>query len=638
MATGSGQPLPASERAFFEPRFGQDFSGVRIHRDDRAGEAARALSARAFTDGRNVVFGRGEFRPDTDSGRHLLAHELAHVTQRATDPSAGGVIRRKPDPEPSAPEPGGPRTSTPDPKPTTPEPGGPRTSTPDAEPSAPLPGMAWNWMDLLVYPLIIDLWNDVIAQKLSKAQKKELKLKGNEGVATSSLFFGSIFAADTKGIETFGDFLKAWTDNAGELHKLAGGSNVYMDLLSRIIGINLESYLGSDLFLSRLKSRSASVVTLLVLAQSILSTVQAVKESDKETGEFEPSDWQKHLPIVTGLFGIILKEQITAPNFFSVGPLKLKTHPIFAATEFAGGPTPSGLTFEHSKGVGEDEGGEQLKLGLTLNVPQILALAGAGEAPSKDIKDLNKFRGWQGSAWFSFDRFDPTATMAAAGKQAERKFKTGLMLGHGGYLGMFEVGGRYGGRNAESLTMWFLRGGFGYSGKKDSPIKRLGFRATYADWKETDVLAPRDDAGAPMAGRAARLTPFTKLEFGKRHKFGVGAALSFVTGSAESFNLSGFRGDFSYTYMGDSTDENLPAFKLDLSGSMHRLDWWNPNSPLMAGVEARVGIDRFFVGGRLMTGAGGVSEERRNMLAGSDKDRERALVPTSVIFTSGLQF
>jgi uncharacterized protein DUF4157 len=77
-----GQALPPSLRAFFEPRFGLDFSQVRIHTDDRSAMAAGRLRARAFTMGSDIVFGDGEFAPDTTGGKALLAHELAHTTQQ----------------------------------------------------------------------------------------------------------------------------------------------------------------------------------------------------------------------------------------------------------------------------------------------------------------------------------------------------------------------------------------------------------------------------------------------------------------------------------------------------------------------------------------------------------------------------
>lgn len=80
---GGGQPLPNSVRSFFEPRFGRDFSGVRVHSDPRANEAASALHARAFTRGRDIVFGAGQYAPESAEGQRLLAHELAHVGQQS---------------------------------------------------------------------------------------------------------------------------------------------------------------------------------------------------------------------------------------------------------------------------------------------------------------------------------------------------------------------------------------------------------------------------------------------------------------------------------------------------------------------------------------------------------------------------
>jgi hypothetical protein len=99
---GGGQALPTSERAFFEPRFGHDFSGVRVHTGSPAAGVAGELNARAFTRGSHIAFGAGAYAPGTDSGRRLLAHELTHVVQqgRASD---GPVQRELVTPEPATP-------------------------------------------------------------------------------------------------------------------------------------------------------------------------------------------------------------------------------------------------------------------------------------------------------------------------------------------------------------------------------------------------------------------------------------------------------------------------------------------------------------------------------------------------------
>lgn len=77
-----GRPLDARTRAFMEPRFGRDFTQVRVHTGARAAESARAVRSLAYTAGRNIVFDDGRYAPDDHAGRALLAHELAHVVQQ----------------------------------------------------------------------------------------------------------------------------------------------------------------------------------------------------------------------------------------------------------------------------------------------------------------------------------------------------------------------------------------------------------------------------------------------------------------------------------------------------------------------------------------------------------------------------
>jgi hypothetical protein len=85
-----GQTLEPSTRSFMEPRFGHDFSRVRIHSDSRAAESARAVNALAYTVGDHLVFDHSHYAPGTHEGRRLLAHELTHTIQqsRASSPDA----------------------------------------------------------------------------------------------------------------------------------------------------------------------------------------------------------------------------------------------------------------------------------------------------------------------------------------------------------------------------------------------------------------------------------------------------------------------------------------------------------------------------------------------------------------------
>ncbi|HVZ42152.1 MAG TPA: DUF4157 domain-containing protein, partial [Candidatus Kapabacteria bacterium] len=97
---GGGEPLDRSVREHLEPRFGHDFGNVRIHRDAGAAQAARDVSARAFTVGGDIAFASGEYAPHTSSGMHLLAHELTHTIQQGASASvaagAGPSVQRVP--------------------------------------------------------------------------------------------------------------------------------------------------------------------------------------------------------------------------------------------------------------------------------------------------------------------------------------------------------------------------------------------------------------------------------------------------------------------------------------------------------------------------------------------------------------
>lgn len=97
-----GRPLEQGTRAFMESRFGHDFGRVRVHTGERAAASARALGALAYTVGSDIVFGRGQYAPETQKGRHVLAHELAHVGQQrgpaGAQADAAPVVRRMCDP------------------------------------------------------------------------------------------------------------------------------------------------------------------------------------------------------------------------------------------------------------------------------------------------------------------------------------------------------------------------------------------------------------------------------------------------------------------------------------------------------------------------------------------------------------
>jgi uncharacterized protein YraI len=90
-----GQPLDKTTRSFFEPRFGYNFSKVRIHTDTRANTAARSVQSRAFTFGNHIVFGAREYAPQQFEGKRTLSHELAHTVQQTENRPNNPFIQRR---------------------------------------------------------------------------------------------------------------------------------------------------------------------------------------------------------------------------------------------------------------------------------------------------------------------------------------------------------------------------------------------------------------------------------------------------------------------------------------------------------------------------------------------------------------
>lgn len=98
-----GRPLDADMRAFFEPRFGYDFSKVRIYTSERSETSARSMGALAYTTGSNIAFDIGRYQPNTGEGRRLLAHELTHVVQQGHATAVSGHEAMKISEGPAAP-------------------------------------------------------------------------------------------------------------------------------------------------------------------------------------------------------------------------------------------------------------------------------------------------------------------------------------------------------------------------------------------------------------------------------------------------------------------------------------------------------------------------------------------------------
>jgi hypothetical protein len=97
VGSGGGSPLDTATREDMETRFGHDFGDVRVHTDGAAHDSAKSVNAQAYTVGSNIVFQRDKYDPSSDSGKHMLAHELTHVVQQRSGPvdgtDAGGGVK-----------------------------------------------------------------------------------------------------------------------------------------------------------------------------------------------------------------------------------------------------------------------------------------------------------------------------------------------------------------------------------------------------------------------------------------------------------------------------------------------------------------------------------------------------------------
>ncbi|MEA5361500.1 DUF4157 domain-containing protein [Amycolatopsis sp., V23-08] len=97
VGSGGGAPLDTETRADMETRFGHDFGDVRVHTGSAAHDSAKSVNAQAYTVGTNIVFQRDKYDPGSDTGRHMLAHELTHVVQQRSGPvdgtDAGGGVK-----------------------------------------------------------------------------------------------------------------------------------------------------------------------------------------------------------------------------------------------------------------------------------------------------------------------------------------------------------------------------------------------------------------------------------------------------------------------------------------------------------------------------------------------------------------
>jgi len=392
MSSGSGQLLSESARSFFRPRFGDDFNNVQVHTGEHATESAQQLGARAYTVGRDIVFGADQYSPDTTAGKQLLAHELAHVTQNQRDNAIDSDrIQRQPTPDPTT----GPDTD-------------PLRLLPSSHALDPTGSGTSSGVDLFRLGgdpllLLIEVMGDLIWQRPTGKEKEALKLKGYESAGLFTLGFGALGGLTGTGGEQFtqegglGKNYRVWKKYVDALTPLTPSDSAIMDSVSWLMRMRLDEYVTSDRFLSRLKNHPLGALALLGAAEAIYYKATG---GEGKAGELSTTpDWNSYTGLPTLLVGAILAEKLKPPKFFDLMPLVMKSHPGFAYTPFAGEAPPTELTAEGAQGSGPGEGGESYKFSTSLNLAKLFLVPEGVEA--KDLDDLRKYRGTQSSVWLS---------------------------------------------------------------------------------------------------------------------------------------------------------------------------------------------------------------------------------------------
>ena len=182
----------------------------------------------------------------------------------------------------------------------------------------PPASLKWKAKDLLWYPLIVDIFSDIILKKdLSESERKKFKLKGYEGGALMSWAAASLLASEGLGGSSYGeDFLKnlkLWYSYTEAIQPLTPHKDVLMDGLSTLFNMRVDEYLGSDLFAARLKTHPLSLLSIGALLQGGLSLQSELKKPDPaDEGKLVTADWAKHTMLGVMAVNLILKQETGA--------------------------------------------------------------------------------------------------------------------------------------------------------------------------------------------------------------------------------------------------------------------------------------------------------------------------------------
>ncbi len=377
----SGQGLPISDevRSFMEPRFGADFSNVRIHTDTNAAKAAQQINAKAFTVGNDIAFNAGEYTPETENGKQLLAHELTHVLQQSTQ------IQRGENDEDSQ----------------------------DAE--AGFGSFASPW--LMIEPLVLQLpdrWQSSI-NKARETDAREIidpEILHKQIVLLLNLAYAGLYTE----VSSYDlDFDKSLS----MVEALSGNKDTYVNLVltSLSIGIqtDLEKYFESDQFENTAISNIGTLIIYGSLLQAGITGVQALMESDLN---------------FTTLPSLALGKFTEAPGGFSrPGMMGNSPDPRWSYPFYS---SPSGFDLKLT-GYGDDTVPDALSMNFGLNIASIADLY------PEDETEKAKYHGFEAYPYFSGNfavesDSDPTAP------EGTDRWLAGVFIGNQGVYTLIEGG------------------------------------------------------------------------------------------------------------------------------------------------------------------------------------------------------
>lgn len=617
---------------------GHDVSSVRIHRDTRADAQARALGTGAFTLGEQIGVASGEHRPE------VLAHELAHVVAQRAESAHASTLWRKP---PSGDAERRKQTKTagkPKQKPAAPQAPAKAPAASAAKPSAaasaatgPAPLPFVHKFFLLGVP------GDLLNRDLGK-RYPELRLNGSEWYGAWSFGWALLNPLMQPPVVKGGDATPGqwsqdytrFTKYVSALQKLTPGKgDPYLDIASLATGTRVEDWLGHDrVFPQAFSEYWWQLLLALAAAQGAYSGYAAYKNQDPgPEGTLQTDPTYRHFELLTGLAGLVLKSKFLTlgGNPLSFAPAISNEIALPSSGPLSSGIPGAGLSLDFQKGVGQE--GHRYTFGTPFNLGRLIRPDEAGKPKS----------GLELGAWGSYDEIAPTATQIGAGSEPSKTWSVGALGGYN-WLG----GADYRFRQTGGLTMHQGSLGLGYLPRepgdvlKAGPVSfpRFGVAGTYTDWSGASgsVLGPRLGGDS---GQAGRLSPYLDLGFdlGAGRQLSIGGQPSVTFRSADSFQayLDGLRLTAALQQQAKGASD-ADRKRIELSYSLNRYEWLDPNSPLMHGLMLKGQWGPWFGGAQVNWMQGGLEGLEGGPYARDFATSTDPLRNTSLLFNFGYRF